>query len=212
MTVLCDQRPSALLNYLQSTLRELRPEILPQHFFLQALPGHIQDGLAGSNFNNLESLGDRADEITSCPCRQALSISAISEDPPDNDGSNSPAVNHVFGQGTNSRQTPCPSALTLDQICYSTDIWSVQTPLHLVDRKQQPGPLLAPSVRAAGSTLLHVTDQHSGTSYLVESGMEVSILPCTNSCILPSSHSCSLSSPDIFAQNGTSIPTCGSTT
>lgn len=86
---LSDRKPSALVNYLPSTLSDYRPEILLQHVFLHALPSHVQHALASSDCTDLESLGELADQVMSHPHFQTLPIYTMHpqddfpESPPD---------------------------------------------------------------------------------------------------------------------------------
>lgn len=67
-TDLGNKKPSALANHLLTLLSDHSTDILLQHIFLRCQPTYIQDALVNTDVTNLDTLGDRADAIMSCPC------------------------------------------------------------------------------------------------------------------------------------------------
>lgn len=72
-----DHKPSALVNYLLSTLSEYGPEVLLQHVILRTLPAHVEDALTTSGCTDLESLGDPVDLIMARPRCQTLPVCSV---------------------------------------------------------------------------------------------------------------------------------------
>lgn len=105
LSELDDRKPSALVNYMLLTLGDFGKEVLLQQIFLKKLPAHIQDALASTDLTDLESLGDRVDQIMAHPCRQTPSICSISSPAdlgPDEDLDDSPNELHLPSRDHNA--------------------------------------------------------------------------------------------------------------
>lgn len=79
----------------------------------------------------------------------------------------------------------------------------------LDSEKPAPSPQGAMNLQMADCTIFRVTDQDTGTSYLIDSGAEVSILPRTT--FAPALHLCSTSNStsSLYTMNRSPLPTCG---
>lgn len=152
-----NRKPSALVNQILTWLSDHPAEILLQHVFLRALP-HVQDALAGCDFADLESLGDRADEIMAHPHRPASPICSASlmDDPPmDYSPEDAPAgLCHLFKHDSNRTNLP-PAGAPPASSASSTR--SLNQPpaaaiLHVPGSRKTPTQPLATSSCAGGPT------------------------------------------------------------
>lgn len=216
-TNLGDHKPSALANHMLSTLSEFGPEIILQQIFLKCLPTYIQDAWPVVTSLTLTALVTRP--IRSCHTR-ATRLFQYATFSPRMSGLDWRITHLTQPMSSTSPTAPQPSVhpavprrppLIMHAATTSTSakLPPVQAPLHLEGRKLPSSPPMAMSVKAADSTILHITDNLSGTTYLVDSRAEVLIVPCT-SCSSTASSPCSSSShPQLFAANGNPIWTCG---
>lgn len=107
---------------------------------------YIQDGLASSDFTDLEGLCDWADEIMSRQCCQTLSACNVSEQPLEDDTLDSPAVQHLYCRDNNfrpplmARHSPPSQLMCCIHKCFSQAARQCWSPCVWAAGKAHPAP------------------------------------------------------------------------
>ena len=175
--------PTTLLMHMRPLSSDSTTEEF-SHQFKSVMPPGVRTALAGRKFDTIEAYAEAADDVAET-IRECTSVYMVSRPSKKDKGSDTPGLcfyHTRFGSKAQKCRAPCKFTMTGPPVAPAPGSFSES--FQHTNQSGDTQTLLDHSVYAVdnGDTaipLLYLTDRHSGTRFLVDSGATVSIFPAS---------------------------------